>query len=109
MLFRSAVDMDDSGPYEIAEPRVITALETYTPACTYPTSVPSTRANYITGLQTPRLKRLAEIVSAQAMAQQEKIENNTEDYSAAHDQDVDHQYDTEHEEPELPSHRVNGN
>jgi myosin V len=25
-----------------------------------------------TGLQTPRLKRLAEIVSAQAMAQQEK-------------------------------------
>ena len=27
-----------------------------------------------TGLQTPRLKRLAEIVSAQAMAQQEKLE-----------------------------------
>lgn len=27
-----------------------------------------------TGLQTPRLKRLAEIVSAQAMAQQEKFE-----------------------------------
>lgn len=27
-----------------------------------------------TGLQTPRLKRLAEIVSAQAIAQQEKIE-----------------------------------
>lgn len=26
------------------------------------------------GLQTPRLKRLAEIVSAQAMAQQEKLE-----------------------------------
>jgi myosin-5 len=26
--------MDDSGPYEIAEPRVITALETYTPSCT---------------------------------------------------------------------------
>jgi myosin V len=26
------------------------------------------------GLQTPRLKRLAEIVSAQAIAQQEKIE-----------------------------------
>lgn len=27
------------------------------------------------GLQTPRLKRLAEIVSAQAIAQQEKLEN----------------------------------
>jgi len=50
--------MDDSGPYEIAEPRVITALETYTPSW----------------LQTPRLKRLAEIVSAQAIAQQEKLE-----------------------------------
>lgn len=50
--------MEDSGPYEIAEPRVITALETYTPSW----------------LQTPRLKRLAEIVSAQAMAQQEKLE-----------------------------------
>jgi serine/threonine protein kinase len=28
-----AVDMVDSGPYEIAEPRAITALETYTPSC----------------------------------------------------------------------------
>lgn len=27
-----------------------------------------------TGLQTPRLKRLAEIVSAQALAQQEKLD-----------------------------------
>ena len=58
-LLLNAVDIDDSGPYEIAEPRVITALETYTPSW----------------LQTPRLKRLAEIVSAQAIAQQEKIEN----------------------------------
>lgn len=33
MLLLSAVDMEDSGPYEIAEPRVITALETYTPSC----------------------------------------------------------------------------
>ena len=56
VLLLSAVDMEDSGPYEIAEPRVITALETYTPSW----------------LQTPRLKRLAEIVSAQAVAQQEK-------------------------------------
>ena len=58
VLLLTAVDMEDSGPYEIADPRVITALETYTPAW----------------LQTPRLKRLAEIVSAQAMAQQEKLE-----------------------------------
>lgn len=33
MLLLTAVDIDDSGPYEIAEPRVITALETYTPSC----------------------------------------------------------------------------
>ncbi|KAL2151998.1 hypothetical protein VTH82DRAFT_5182 [Thermothelomyces myriococcoides] len=58
VLLLPAVDMDDSGPYEIAEPRVITALETYTPSW----------------LQTPRLKRLAEIVSQQALAQQEKLE-----------------------------------
>lgn len=57
-MLLTAVDMEDSGPYEIAEPRVITALETYTPSW----------------LQTPRLKRLAEIVSAQAVAQQEKVE-----------------------------------
>ena len=28
-----AVDTEDSSPYEIAEPRVITSLETYTPSC----------------------------------------------------------------------------
>ena len=55
VLLLAAVDMEDSGPYEIAEPRVITALETYTPSW----------------LQTPRLKRLAEIVSAQAVMQQQ--------------------------------------
>lgn len=59
-LLLNAVDIDDSGPYEIAEPRVITALETYTPSW----------------LQTPRLKRLAEIVSAQAIAQQEKMDSD---------------------------------
>ena len=58
VLLLQAVDMEDSGPYEIAEPRVITALETYTPSW----------------LQTPRLKRLAEIVSAQAVAQQGQLE-----------------------------------
>jgi myosin-5 len=33
----------------------------------------------MTGLQTPRLKRLAEIVSAQAIAQQEKLEYPQDD------------------------------
>lgn len=36
-------------------------------------------ANTIPGLQTPRLKRLAEIVSAQAIAQQEKMEYGSQD------------------------------
>lgn len=63
VLLLPAVDMEDSGPYEIAEPRVITALETYTPSW----------------LQTPRLKRLAEIVSAQAVAQQEKLDFDATD------------------------------
>ncbi|KAI9795542.1 MAG: Myosin type-2 heavy chain 1 [Candelina submexicana] len=67
VLLLTAVDMDDSGPYEIAEPRVITALETYTPSW----------------LQTPRLKRLAEIVSNQAMAQQEKLEFEVPEEAAA--------------------------
>jgi len=35
--------------------------------------------NLMLGLQTPRLKRLAEIVSAQAIAQQEKLEYSQED------------------------------
>ncbi|KAF2457342.1 P-loop containing nucleoside triphosphate hydrolase protein [Lineolata rhizophorae] len=36
VLLLQAVDMEDSGPYEIAEPRQITALETYTPSCKLP-------------------------------------------------------------------------
>ena len=58
VLLLTAVDMEDSGPYEIAEPRVISSLQTYSASW----------------LHTPRLKRLAEIVSAQAVAQQEKLE-----------------------------------
>lgn len=56
VLLLQAVDMDDSGPYDIAEPRQITALETYTPSW----------------LPCPRLRRIADIVSAQAVAQQAK-------------------------------------
>tara|TARA_R110002003_G_scaffold95_6_gene7276 strand:+ start:17298 stop:21644 length:4347 start_codon:yes stop_codon:yes gene_type:complete len=77
VLLLTAVDMEDSGPYEIAEPRVITALETYTPSCES-THLSLIRkdclANMFSGLQTPRLKRLAEIVSQQAIAQQEKMD-----------------------------------
>lgn len=76
VLLLTAVDMDDSGPYEIAEPRVITALETYTPSCKFNNYYNTPfNSNTSTGLQTPRLKRLAEIVSAQAIAQQEKLDN----------------------------------
>lgn len=35
VLLLTAVDMEDSGPYEIAYPRVISALETYLPSCKY--------------------------------------------------------------------------
>ncbi|CCX12012.1 P-loop containing nucleoside triphosphate hydrolase protein [Pyronema domesticum] len=50
VLLLPAVDMDDSGPYEIPEPRQIGALETYCPSY----------------LQTPKLRRLADVVAAQA-------------------------------------------
>ena len=70
ILLLTAVDMEDSGPYEIAEPRVITALETHTPAW----------------LQTPRLRRLAEIVSAQAVAQQDKLDYEPPPYAEAEGQ-----------------------
>ncbi|KAL7275148.1 Myosin type-2 heavy chain 1 [Rhizina undulata] len=63
VLLLAAVDMDDSGPYEIAEPRQINALETYCPS-------------YLT---TPRLRRLADIVSAQAQARAEDERKKTEE------------------------------
>lgn len=55
VLLLQAIDMDDSGPYEIPEPRQIGALETYCPSY----------------LQTPKLRRLAEVVSAQAKTRAE--------------------------------------
>ena len=80
VLLLAAVDLEDSGPYEIAEPRVITALETYTPSW----------------LQTPRLKRLAEIVSAQAVAQQEKLALDGPDHPGLDDgRDLDEISDVE--------------
>lgn len=51
--------------------------------------------NPFPGLQTPRLKRLAEIVSAQAIAQQERAEYGSQDgdYSdhGGNDLDVVHE------------------
>ena len=58
VLLLQAVDTEDSGPYEIPEPRQIGALETYCPSY----------------LQTPKLRRLAEIVAAQAKARAEAEE-----------------------------------
>lgn len=62
VLLLQAVDMDDSGPYEIAEPRQITALETYCPSY----------------LQTARLRRLADIVSTQAQARADEAARESE-------------------------------
>ncbi|KAK8924505.1 Myosin-2 [Metarhizium anisopliae] len=59
VLLLQAVDMDDSGPYEIAEPRAITALETYTPS-----------------------------FSAQAIAQQEKLEYGNAGEFEGQDDDI---------------------
>jgi myosin-5 len=42
----------------------------------------------LAGLQTPRLKRLAEIVSAQAIAQQEKLEYGGGDEFEGQDDDI---------------------
>ena len=69
VLLLQAVDMDDSGPYDIAEPRQITALETYTPSW----------------LPCPRLRRLAEIVSAQATLQQSREAQETTGLGINHD------------------------
>lgn len=73
VLLLQAVDMDDSGPYDIAEPRQITALETYTPSW----------------LPCPRLRRIADIVSAQAALQRAKIEGATEESGLGVEQDGD--------------------
>ncbi|KAA8910933.1 P-loop containing nucleoside triphosphate hydrolase protein [Sphaerosporella brunnea] len=56
VLLLQAIDMEDSGPYEIPEPRNIGALETYCPSY----------------LQTPKLRRLADVVAAQAQQRAEE-------------------------------------
>lgn len=66
VLLLQAIDMDDSGPYEIPEPRQIGALETYCPSY----------------LHTPKLRRLAEVVSAQA-------KNRADEAALVESQDTD--------------------
>lgn len=73
VLLLASVDLEDSGPYEIADPRAISALETYTPAW----------------LQTPRVKRLAEIVSSQAATAQEKMDFELPSYEEEGESDVE--------------------
>lgn len=77
VLLLPAVQLDNSGPYEVAEPRPIIALETYTPSCKSNSlrGVLKQPLTILLGLQTPRLKRLAEVVSTQAIQQQERLEN----------------------------------
>jgi myosin V len=60
-------------------------------------ATPSTNKDYA-GLQTPRLKRLAEIVSAQAIAQQEKLEYPAEDG----------EYDDDDEQQQQHNHHLAG-
>ena len=55
VLLLAAVDMDDSGPYEIAEPRVITALETYTPSCMRQSYAESKMSLQLTMIQGSKL------------------------------------------------------
>jgi myosin V len=50
------------------------------------------------GLQTPRLKRLAEIVSAQAIAQQEKVEYSNGDGGYGRHNDIEEVDEVEPEE-----------
>lgn len=73
-LLLQPVDMDDSGPYEMAEPRAIRALETYVPSCE--SGVPCIVAYHLltaplSDLQTDRIRRIAGIVAARTQARAE--------------------------------------
>jgi serine/threonine protein kinase len=59
-----AIQRDDCGPYEVAEPRVITALETHAPSCKHIRWHQRQGLTISSGLETPKLKRIVEILSA---------------------------------------------
>jgi len=62
VMLLDAVAVDDSGPYDVAQPRGITELETFVPSW----------------VQAPTLKRFAELVSTQSLHIQEAEANGTE-------------------------------
>lgn len=78
-ILLAGVDIEDSGLYEIADPFTITVLETYTPSCNWSSVLLLISLLMVwTGLQTPQLKRIAEIVSAQAIATQPQLQQKRE-------------------------------
>jgi hypothetical protein len=59
-LLLDAVPLDDSGEYEIPDPRPLEQLETYVPSCT---DSFGTRSDF-TGLQVPNIRFLAQLVAS---------------------------------------------
>ena len=59
-LLLDAVPLDDSGEYEIPDPRALEQLETYVPPCMLPFLVFSDA----TGLQVPNIRYLAQLVAS---------------------------------------------
>ena len=59
-LLLDAVPLDDSGEYEIPDPRPLEQLETYVPSCK-PTQISSSNN---TGLQVPNIRFLAQLVAS---------------------------------------------
>ena len=59
-LLLDAVPLDDSGEYEIPDPRPLEQLETYVPSCISPII----SVTHITGLQVPNIRLLAHLVAS---------------------------------------------
>ena len=74
-LLLQAVDLDDSGPYEIPKPRAITALESYIPPRESEELLHELAWLLLTpplsDLQTNRLRRITDIVSNRPQARAE--------------------------------------
>ena len=58
-LLLDAIPLDDSGEYEIPDPRALEQMETYVPSCT---SVWKMRSD-CPGLQVPNIRYLAQLVA----------------------------------------------
>lgn len=59
-LLLDAVPLDDSGEYEIPDPRPLEQLETYVPSC----KPPKISSSNNTGLQVPNIRFLAQLVAS---------------------------------------------